>query len=388
VPGVVLREGVRQLAPTAAFARALLGSVGPATAEVVEQSGGRVRADQQVGCPGCRSASTRSSPDAGLTVEASRRAAPRDGPADDGARAGEPLQVTLDPASSRPRTPRWRRHRGQGRRAGRRAAQHRRRAGGRERRTDGPEPTAPSPAATRPGPPSRSRRRWRCCGRAVAGRAVACPPPSPSRARASRTPRARRSATRRSARTSRSPATPPSSAAPTASAPRSCSRRPATSATPSWTSASVLPGATVPVTDDAVQHAAQVIGQGKVLASPLSVAVSAAAVADGRLRPPRLLMATPAAAPGPALPEAGRAAHAHARGRRRGDRHRPARRAGGAGQRQDGHRGVRDRRAAAYARVVHRLLRRPGVRGAGGGRRLRRPPSPRRSAGELLRALR
>jgi cell division protein FtsI/penicillin-binding protein 2 len=41
-----------------------------------------------------------------------------------------------------------------------------------------------------------------------------------------------------------------------------------------------------------------------VLASPLSVAVSAAAVADGRLRPPRLLMATAAAAPGPALPEA------------------------------------------------------------------------------------
>ena len=52
VPGVVLREGTRQLAPTAAFARALLGSVGPATAEVVEQSGGQVRADQQVGLSG------------------------------------------------------------------------------------------------------------------------------------------------------------------------------------------------------------------------------------------------------------------------------------------------------------------------------------------------
>jgi hypothetical protein len=86
--------------------------------------------------------------------------------------------------------------------------------------------------------------------------------------------------------TSRSSATPPSSAAPTGhSAQLQQAARDlgyveldlgvgAAGATSRWT-------------DDAVQHAAQVLGQGKVLASPLSVAVSAAAVADGRLRPPR-----------------------------------------------------------------------------------------------------
>jgi cell division protein FtsI/penicillin-binding protein 2 len=63
-------------------------------------------------------------------------------------------------------------------------------------------------------------------------------------------------------------------------------------------------GADVPVTDDAVEHAAQVIGQGRVLTSPLAVAVGAATVQAGRLRLPRLLADAPADAPGPELPEA------------------------------------------------------------------------------------
>jgi hypothetical protein len=63
-------------------------------------------------------------------------------------------------------------------------------------------------------------------------------------------------------------------------------------------------GADVPVTDDAVEHAAQVIGQGRVLASPLAVAVGAATVEAGRLRLPRLLARGPASAPGPELAEA------------------------------------------------------------------------------------
>ena len=45
----------------------------------------------------------------------------------------------------------------------------------------------------------------------------------------------------------------------------------------------------VPVTADRVQHAAQVIGQGKVLVSPLTEASMSAGVAAGRFVPPRLV---------------------------------------------------------------------------------------------------
>jgi cell division protein FtsI/penicillin-binding protein 2 len=64
-------------------------------------------------------------------------------------------------------------------------------------------------------------------------------------------------------------------------------------------------GGAVPVDDDPVQHAAQMIGQGKVLVSPLAVARMSATVAAGRLQPARLV-ATDGARPsaGPALPAA------------------------------------------------------------------------------------
>jgi cell division protein FtsI/penicillin-binding protein 2 len=61
----------------------------------------------------------------------------------------------------------------------------------------------------------------------------------------------------------------------------------------------------VPVTGDAVQHAAQVIGQGRVLVSPLTEATMAASVASGRLVPPRLVTdpaPQDASAPGQPLP--------------------------------------------------------------------------------------
>ncbi|MDN5834353.1 MAG: cell division protein FtsI, partial [Brevibacterium sp.] len=48
--------------------------------------------------------------------------------------------------------------------------------------------------------------------------------------------------------------------------------------------------ATVPHDDDPVNHGAQMIGQGKVLASPLSVAVMAASVADGDTVSPLLVL--------------------------------------------------------------------------------------------------
>jgi cell division protein FtsI/penicillin-binding protein 2 len=57
----------------------------------------------------------------------------------------------------------------------------------------------------------------------------------------------------------------------------------------------------VPPGKDAVERAAAMIGQHEILASPLSMALVAATVADGRWRAPRLLPSDPRAA-GPALP--------------------------------------------------------------------------------------
>ncbi len=52
LPGVVFRESMLPLAPTRAFARAVLGTAGPATAELVESSGGRLAAGDTTGLSG------------------------------------------------------------------------------------------------------------------------------------------------------------------------------------------------------------------------------------------------------------------------------------------------------------------------------------------------
>ncbi|GAB7191621.1 penicillin-binding transpeptidase domain-containing protein [Kineococcus sp. NUM-3379] len=52
VPGVVFRAGERPLAPTRAFARALLGGVGEATAEMIEESPGRLVPGDRAGSSG------------------------------------------------------------------------------------------------------------------------------------------------------------------------------------------------------------------------------------------------------------------------------------------------------------------------------------------------
>jgi cell division protein FtsI/penicillin-binding protein 2 len=49
VPGVLTVEGTAPLAPTRTFGRAVLGGVGPATAEQVKQSGGKIAPGEQVG---------------------------------------------------------------------------------------------------------------------------------------------------------------------------------------------------------------------------------------------------------------------------------------------------------------------------------------------------
>jgi cell division protein FtsI/penicillin-binding protein 2 len=60
----------------------------------------------------------------------------------------------------------------------------------------------------------------------------------------------------------------------------------------------------IPAAADAAGHAAAMIGQGTVLASPLTVAAATATVAAGRYHPPRLVVdpASPPVQAGPALP--------------------------------------------------------------------------------------
>ncbi len=101
IPGSLAVEGTLPLAPTRAFGQPLLGTVGEATAEVVEKSDGAVRSGDQVGLYGLQARydeQLRGTP--GLEVLAvdddpsteSRRlfsSAPK---------AGEPLRTTLDPA--------------------------------------------------------------------------------------------------------------------------------------------------------------------------------------------------------------------------------------------------------------------------------------------------
>ena len=136
----------------------------------------------------------------------------------------------------------------------------------------------------------------------------------------------------------------------------------------------------VPADSDGTDHAASMIGQGRVLASPLGMATVAASVARGATVVPRLVVAarrrlaaptpdgaesteTPAS-DDPADGRRGRgAARAHAR-RRHGRRCAvPPGRPGRGGRRQDRHRAVRGGREPAEPRVDDRDPGGPGRRG-------------------------
>jgi cell division protein FtsI/penicillin-binding protein 2 len=71
IPGAVFQRTTRPLAPTAGFARALLGTVGPATKEIVDASKGRIRAGDVTGLSGVqRRYDAQLAGTAGLTVRA------------------------------------------------------------------------------------------------------------------------------------------------------------------------------------------------------------------------------------------------------------------------------------------------------------------------------
>jgi cell division protein FtsI/penicillin-binding protein 2 len=303
----VFREGTRQLAPTTEFARALLGTVGAATAEVVEQSKGAVRADQQVGLSGLQKRydeQLRGTP--GLVVEAVAGEAVVQELHSVAPVPGTPLQLTLDPAvqqaadAALSKAP-------QGRTAALVVLQP----------STGDLLAVANAGADGPG-----------VDRALTGRY----PPGSTFKIASTLALLRQGLT--PTEVVPCPATVSVQGKAFKNAEdevlgdqpfrvdfaHSCNTAFVGSAgrvsSPQLQQAARdvgygafdmgvdVFGGDVPVTDDPVQHAAQMIGQGKVLASPLAVAVSAAAVAHGRMRPPRLLMARPAGEPGPALPQA------------------------------------------------------------------------------------
>ena len=92
IPGVVTRKGTLPLGRTATFARALLGSVGPATKEIVDASDGRVRAGDLAGLSGLqRTYDAQLAGTPGLVVKAGKSvvlSAP--------ATAGKDVTTTLD----------------------------------------------------------------------------------------------------------------------------------------------------------------------------------------------------------------------------------------------------------------------------------------------------
>lgn len=93
LPGVIATTDILPLAPSRTFARPVLGSVGQATAEIVEQSEGAVAAGDLTGLSGLQRQfddQLRGTP--GLTVLAGDRALMTTEP-----QIGQPLRLTLDP---------------------------------------------------------------------------------------------------------------------------------------------------------------------------------------------------------------------------------------------------------------------------------------------------
>ncbi len=131
----------------------------------------------------------------------------------------------------------------------------------------------------------------------------------------------------------------------------------------------------VPPPSDRADLAAESFGQGRVTASPLQMALVAATVAERPLAPAHAGHrggGQPRRSPRPAGRQGGRdPADPDAPGGHRGHGRpgRPPRQ----GRRQDRHGRVRHRRPPPHPRLVHRLPRRPGLRGGGRGRRRRRP---------------
>jgi cell division protein FtsI/penicillin-binding protein 2 len=102
LPGTVFQTSKLPLAPTHDFARALLGTVGPVTAELIKKNPGRYHAGQQVGLTGLEAQYDQQlAGTEGMKVVLQRAAgssAPNVTLLTVAARAGKPVQTTIDPA--------------------------------------------------------------------------------------------------------------------------------------------------------------------------------------------------------------------------------------------------------------------------------------------------
>ena len=304
VPGVSLNRTKASLAPSTTFARTLLGTVGPVTAEQVEKSGGRLAAGDVAGQSGLQRAVRRAA--RGHADAAGADPLPRHGRRGEDARpqARQARAVAAHAARSR------------------RADRGRAGAGGRRRRarwrwssrrpaTCSRSPTAPRTtstarcrAAIRRVRPSRSSARPRCCATGSTRRpSSTARRRSRSRASRSATSRAAPPARCRSAPTSRRAATPRSSRSPTACGATTCPTRRCDFGLGEKLETGVpVADADVPAARDDVGQAAMMIGQDRILASPLAMAGVAATVAEGRWRAPRILADAPKRS-GERLPE-------------------------------------------------------------------------------------
>ena len=164
IQGAQVVEGTAQLAPSRTFARALLGGVGPATAEQIKRS--RASRDRRrrrpVGPGGPLPGPAGGDPGAPIVIRDHRGAPSSPCCAAPRARASSWTRRSIATSSRRPRR-RWATARRS--RAGRRAALDRRHPRGGQP-PDGLPPTiAPSTAATRLVRRSRSSPRRRCCAR-------------------------------------------------------------------------------------------------------------------------------------------------------------------------------------------------------------------------------
>lgn len=308
IPGVVFRTGTRPLAPTAAFARALLGSVGPATAEVVAASGGRVRADQTVGLSGLQKQfETQLGGTPGLTVEAvdatggtHPQALQTTAPV-----PGTPLQLTLDSTvqqaadAALATAP-----------AGKTTALVALRPSTGEVlavANNGPSGPGTDTALTGRYPPGSTFKIASTLALLRQGLAPDDPVACPATVTVSGKSFKNAEAEQLGAVPFRTDFAQSCNTAFVGSAGKvSGAQLQAAAADVGYTAYDLGVGASggdVPDATDPVEHAADMIGQGKVLASPLAVAVSAATVASGALHPPRLLVAAPALPVGPALPQ-------------------------------------------------------------------------------------
>ncbi|HEU0103053.1 MAG TPA: penicillin-binding transpeptidase domain-containing protein [Mycobacteriales bacterium] len=311
VPGVVLREGVRQLAPTTAFARALLGSVGPATAEAVSRSDGRVRAGQEVGLSGLQQRfDAQLGGTAGLTVEAVDAAT--------GANAqsllstppapGTPLQLTLDPrvqqaadAALAARTPAGK--------VGALVVLQPSTGDVLAVANTGPDGPGVDRALTGRYPPGSTFKIASTLALLRQGLTPDEVVPCPAQATVSGKVFVNAEAGQLGPVPFRTDFAQSCNTAFVGSARRVSGAQLQAAARDLGYGTYDLGvgafGADVPAADDPVEHAASLLGQGRVLASPLAVAASAATVAAGALHPPRVLATGTAPAPGPGLPQAG-----------------------------------------------------------------------------------